>query len=130
MTNIDIRHSSAHVAARCEVSGLWETAYVARPPGVLMRLATACALALGLAGCNEIAAQHVAPVRPVLVASVHYEAQARDRSFVGTVRPRIETDLGFRVSGKVLKRLVEVGAMVEPGTPLATLDPIDLKLQA
>jgi RND family efflux transporter MFP subunit len=95
-----------------------------------MRLATAGALALGLAGCNEIAAQHVAPVRPVLVASVHYEAQARDRSFVGTVRPRIESDLGFRVGGKVLKRLVEVGAMVTPGTPLATLDEIDLKLQA
>jgi RND family efflux transporter MFP subunit len=93
-------------------------------------LATAGALALGLAGCNEIAAQHVAPVRPVLVASVHYEAQARDRSFVGTVRPRIESDLGFRVGGKVLKRLVEVGAMVTPGTPLATLDEIDLKLQA
>jgi RND family efflux transporter MFP subunit len=109
---------------------MWKHAYVARPTGVLMRLATAGALALGLAGCNEIAAQHVAPVRPVLVASVHYEAQARDRSFVGTVRPRIESDLGFRVGGKVLKRLVEVGAMVTPGTPLATLDEIDLKLQA
>jgi RND family efflux transporter MFP subunit len=61
---------------------------------------------------------------------VHYEAQARDRSFVGTVRPRIESDLGFRVGGKVLKRQVEVGAMVTPGTPLATLDEVDLKLQA
>jgi RND family efflux transporter MFP subunit len=109
---------------------MWTHAKFASPTGVLSRLATLGVLALGLAGCNEIAAQHVAPVRPVLVAAVHYEAQARDRSFVGTVRPRIETDLGFRVSGKVLKRLVEVGAMVEPGTPLATLDPIDLKLQA
>jgi RND family efflux transporter MFP subunit len=49
---------------------------------------------------------------------------------VGTVRPRIESDLGFRVGGKVLKRLVEVGALVNDGTPLATLDEVDLKLQA
>ena len=65
------------------------------------------AIALALGGCNDIAAQHAAPLRPVLVTSVHYEAQALQRSFVGTVRPRIEADLGFRVGGKVSKRLVE-----------------------
>jgi RND family efflux transporter MFP subunit len=46
------------------------------------------------------------------------------------VRPRIESDLGFRVTGKVQKRLVEVGAMVEAGQPLAVLDEVDLRLQA
>jgi RND family efflux transporter MFP subunit len=96
----------------------------------LARVSAVGALALALAGCNEIAAQHVAPVRPVIVAGVHYEAQARDRTFVGTVRPRIESELGFRVAGKVSKRLVEVGALVGTGQPLATLDQIDLKLQA
>ena len=44
--------------------------------------------------------------------------------------PRIESDLGFRVAGKVSKRLVEVGARVDIGQPLATLDEIDLRLQA
>jgi RND family efflux transporter MFP subunit len=97
----------------------------------VLRLAPALgALALALAGCNEIAAQHAAPVRPVLVAKVHYEARARDRTFVGTIRPRIESELGFRVAGKVSKRLVEVGALVDTGQPLATLDENDLKLQA
>jgi RND family efflux transporter MFP subunit len=38
--------------------------------------------------------------------------------------------MGFRVGGKVSKRLVEVGAMVGAGEPLATLDEVDLKLQA
>jgi RND family efflux transporter MFP subunit len=76
------------------------------------------------------AAQHAATVRPVLVSNVHYDAQTRDRTFVGTIRPRIESELGFRVAGKVSKRLVEVGTLVDTGQPLATLDEVDLKLQA
>src|SRR5437870_11252023 len=88
------------------------------------------ALAVALAGCNEIAAEKAAPGRPVLVATVHYEAETPERSFVGTIKPRIETDMGFRVPGKVAKRLVEVGQTVDVGQPLATLDEVDLKLQA
>ena len=42
-----------------------------------------------------------APGRPVLVATVRYAAETPERSFVGTIRPRIETDMGFRVPGKV-----------------------------
>src|SRR2546430_4833204 len=87
-------------------------------------------LAIVLAGCNELAAERVAPSRPVLVATVHYEAESPERSFVGTIRPRIEADMGFRVPGKVAKRLVEVGESVDVGQPLATLDEVDLKLQA
>src|SRR6476646_10734458 len=88
------------------------------------------ALAITLGACNELAAEKVAPSRPVLVATVHYEAESPERSFVGTIRPRIETDMGFRVPGKVAKRLVEVGQTVDIGQPLATLDEVDLKLQA
>src|ERR1700732_3623167 len=87
-------------------------------------------LAVALAGCTELAAEKVAPSRPVLVATVHYEAESPERSFVGSIKPRIETDMGFRVPGKVAKRLVEVGETVDVGQPLATLDEIDLKLQA
>src|SRR5712672_2182690 len=87
-------------------------------------------LAIVLAGCNELAAEKVAPSRPVRVATVHYEAESPERSFVGTIKPRIETDMGFRVPGKVAKRLVEVGQTVDFGQPLATLDEVDLKLQA
>src|SRR3982074_880668 len=87
-------------------------------------------MAIALTGCNELAADKVAPSRPVLVATVHYEPESPERSFVGTVKPRIETDMGFRVPGKVAKRLVEVGQTVDVGQPLATLDEVDLKLQA
>src|SRR5436305_3197112 len=87
-------------------------------------------LAFNLVGCNEIAAQKADPGRPVLVATVHYQPESPSRSFVGTIRPRIETDMGFRVPGKVAKRMVEVGQSVEPGQKLAVLDEVDLKLQA
>jgi RND family efflux transporter MFP subunit len=87
-------------------------------------------VAIALAGCNDQVAQKPAPSRPVLVATAHYEAETPERSFVGTIRPRIEADMGFRVAGKVAKRLVEVGQTVEVGQPLATLDEVDLKLQA
>lgn len=92
--------------------------------------ATVAAIAVGLGGCEKSTAEKSDPPRPVLVATVHYEPEAPARSFVGTIRPRIETDMGFRVTGKVDKRLVEVGQVVDVGQPLATLDPIDLKLQA
>jgi RND family efflux transporter MFP subunit len=87
-------------------------------------------MAIALAGCNDQVAVKPTPGRPVLVAEVHYEAESPARSFVGTIKPRIETDMGFRVPGKVAKRLVEVGDTVEVGQPLATLDEIDLRLQA
>ena len=86
--------------------------------------------ALALGGCEKSTAEKSDPPRPVLVAGVHYEPEIPERSFVGTIRARIETDMGFRVAGKVEKRLVEVGQIVEAGQPLATLDAIDLKLQA
>ncbi|MGA2291807.1 efflux RND transporter periplasmic adaptor subunit [Bradyrhizobium sp.] len=93
--------------------------------GILLAL-----LALALAGCNDKLAEKAKPSRPVLVTRAHYEAESPERSFVGTIKPRIETDMGFRVPGKIAKRLVEVGQTVDVGEPLATLDEIDLKLQA
>src|SRR3954471_22145847 len=96
----------------------------------LLTGASIALLAIALVGCNEKVAEKSAPGRPVLVATVHYEAESPERSFVGTIKPRIETDMGFRVPGKGAKRLVEVGPTVDAGQPLATLDEVDLKLQA
>src|SRR6478609_3297821 len=70
-------------------------------------------MAAALAGCNDTVAEKAEPPRPVLVATAHYDAETPERSFVGTVRPRIESDLGFRVAGKVAKRLVEVGLKLQ-----------------
>jgi len=96
----------------------------------LLAGASLALMAITLAGCNDQVAEKPTPSRPVLVATVHYEAESPERSFVGTIKPRIETDMGFRVPGKVARRLVEVGQTVDVGQPLATLDEVDLKLQA
>jgi len=96
----------------------------------LLAGASLALMAVALTGCNDTVAQKATPGRPVLVATVHYESESPERSFVGTIKPRIETDMGFRVPGKVAKRLVEVGQTVDLGQPLATLDEVDLKLQA
>ena len=86
-----------------------------------------------LAGCGEPAAHSGAkagpPPRPVIVQKVAYADRRPERALVGTIRPRIETDLGFRIGGKVASRLVGVGDVVEAGQPLATLDEVDLRLQ-
>jgi RND family efflux transporter MFP subunit len=96
--------------------------------GSLPRL-LAGALLSGVAACQEPTAATRPPERPVLVSRVAYEQRIPDRTFVGTIRPRVESELGFRVAGKVARRLVTAGDRVKSGQVLATLDDADLKLQ-
>jgi RND family efflux transporter MFP subunit len=96
----------------------------------LGRLILALVLPTMIAACDTQSAEKAPqPDRPVLVATVHFEALSPERSFVASIRPRIESDLGFRVSGKVARRLVDVGQRVAAGQFLAALDDTDLKLQ-
>lgn len=91
--------------------------------------------AFGLAACTEGNARSQAEraeqqeARAVVVQTVAYQPRTRERSFVGTVRPRIESDLGFRVAGKIAERLIQQGDRVTRGQVLARLDAADLALQ-
>jgi RND family efflux transporter MFP subunit len=51
-----------------------------------------------------------------------------ERSFTGVVAARVQSDLGFRVAGKILERLVDTGQTVKRGQPLMRIDPADLRL--
>jgi len=87
------------------------------------------ALAASLAaGCNAESETARTPPQPVQVMSVTFKAEIPAWSYVGTVRPRYESDLGFRVGGKIVNRLVEIGERVEAGQAIARLDPTDLQL--
>jgi RND family efflux transporter MFP subunit len=83
-------------------------------------------LALFVVGCAE-AAPREPEVRPVRTLVVDPKPIDDDRRVVGEVRPRYESDLGFRVAGKVVARLVDVGASVRKGDVLARLDTQDYR---
>lgn len=89
-----------------------------RPGNILL---FGCALVL--AGCEP----DTAPVdrRLVRTTVVELKAVGQDRHAIGEVRPRYESDLSFRVGGKVLSRPVDVGTTVKQGDTLATLDTQD-----
>src|SRR5262249_37361353 len=61
------------------------------------------------------------------VSVVGEPAYGRTLSYSGVVRPRIESAIGFRVGGKIVKRLVNIGDRVEIGQIIAQLDDTDLK---
>ena len=93
------------------------------------RVLASLTCALFVAGCGEAPPPAaVVPVVKTLIAG----AAATDavRSYSGEVRARRETTLAFRVGGKIAERLVDAGAVVKAGQPLARLDPADLALQA
>ena len=70
------------------------------------------------------------PVRAVKVLTVGLDAMQSGAEYAGEVRSRVESRLGFRVSGKLLRRNVEMGQHVRAGELLAQLDPQDFKLAA
>jgi RND family efflux transporter MFP subunit len=67
-------------------------------------------------------------VRPVKVVKVEPNAATRQIVLSGAVKARTEAAIGFRVPGKIVARLVNVGDHVGPGTVLARLDTNDLDL--
>jgi RND family efflux transporter MFP subunit len=88
------------------------------------------AIAAGvLAGCGN-GEPPPEPVRPVITVVVGHGASATRDVYSGEVRARVETDLAFRVGGKIAARLVDAGARVRAGQALARLDPEDVRLAA
>ncbi len=98
-------------------------------PTALKALAAVSLLPL-LAACQDQAVSAIAkPERPVQVQQVAFRSDNASREFVGVVRARHETDLGFRVAGKITDRIVNAGDRVRTGDLIARLDPEDLRLQ-
>src|SRR5438128_5759712 len=88
------------------------------------------ALPFALIACSETSAHDPRTETPLVRAALVQAPAPASRSFTGTVAARVQSDLGFRVSGKVLERLVDVGQSVTRGQRLMRIDPVDLKLAA
>lgn len=89
-----------------------------------------CALPLALIACGEQTPSDPRTAAPLVRAAAVQAAVSGSRTFTGTVAARVQSDLGFRVPGKVLERLVDPGQTVRRGQPLLRIDAIDLKLAA
>ncbi|MDR6981651.1 RND family efflux transporter MFP subunit [Rheinheimera pacifica] len=96
----------------------------------LVSLTALSVLPLVLIGCGEKSPADPRIAAPLVRTVVVEEAKAGSRIFSGVVAARVQSDLGFRVSGKVLERLVDTGQAVKRGQPLMRIDPIDLQLAA
>lgn len=86
-------------------------------------------LSLFLSACEK-APEPIAPPRPALVAVVGKTDSQQGMLLVGEVKSRFESNQGFRISGKIIERKVDVGAMVKKGQVIARLDASDANLNS
>ena len=82
-------------------------------------------LVVSLAGCSQ-KRESDPRTEPELVRIVEVgSSTGADSAFTGVVSARVESDLGFRVPGKVTKRFVDAGQVVHTGQLLMTIDRTD-----
>lgn len=89
--------------------------------------AIAVAGAVLLAACKPPEQAAPPEIRPVRVVTVEPRAAGETVALTGTVQAQTEVDLAFRIGGRMLGRLVNVGDKVEPGQVVAWLDQEDEK---
>lgn len=87
--------------------------------------AAALALVLALAGCGEAPEAKAPEPRPVRTVTASSRTASDAVTLTGQVEAQNEAAYGFRISGRIIERLVNVGDRVKPGQVLARLDPQD-----
>lgn len=95
-----------------------------------LSIAAVGALSLALAACGKSPPPDPRTQPPLVRTTLVAPGNASERVFTGTIAARVQGDLGFRVAGKVLERLVDTGQTVRRGQALLRLDPVDLRLAA
>ena len=90
-------------------------------------LSASTLLCLVLASCSR-PVEKVEEIRPVRAMVVAAGTGKTIIELAGEIQPRYESQLGFRVGGKLIARKVEVGTLVKRGQVLMQLDPLDLQL--
>ena len=91
-------------------------------------LAGCLVVALIAAGCFKPAAKDPRLQSPRVEIFKVEAAGPNSRTFTGVVEARVQSDLGFRVGGKILERAVNMGQRVQKGQVLMRLDALDLEL--
>jgi RND family efflux transporter MFP subunit len=65
---------------------------------------------------------------PLVKLVTPVQASGSERAFTGVIAARVQSNLGFRVPGKIVERLVSVGQQIKAGQPLMRIDETDLRL--
>lgn len=99
-----------------------------RPLMTITLLAGWLAVALMAAGCAKPTEKDPRLQSPRVEVFKARAAGSNGRTFTGIVEARVQSDLGFRVGGKILERYVNMGQQVQKGRILMRLDSVDLKL--
>jgi len=97
--------------------------------GILMAASGAAALAAFSFGTQEASAVSDPRQEPPIVRlAAAAQVNGFERSFTGVIGARVQSNLGFRVSGKIIQRLVNAGEQVKAGQLLLRVDDTDLQL--
>jgi RND family efflux transporter MFP subunit len=99
-----------------------------RPLMTIGLLAGWLTVAVTAGGCSEPAAEDPRLRSPRVEVFQAQAAGSKGRTFTGIVEARVQSDLGFRVGGKILERSVNMGQRVRKGQVLMRLDSLDLNL--
>jgi RND family efflux transporter MFP subunit len=78
-------------------------------------------LAVIVAGCGEEVSRAPEP-RPVRTVIVEHPAEGEPVSLTGQVHAKDQTDLSFRIDGRMIERRVNVGEVLTEGQVIARLD--------
>jgi RND family efflux transporter MFP subunit len=93
---------------------------------LLIAVFGAAALAMRTHEASAVSDPRQEPPLVRLVAPV--QAIDSERRFTGVVAARVQSNLGFRVPGKIIRRLIDVGQQVKAGQALMQIDESDLRL--
>jgi membrane fusion protein, multidrug efflux system len=90
-----------------------------------MKVLRAVAMLILAAACGPAEEPAAPEIRPVRVMSVEERTGGETVSLTGTVQAETEVNLAFRIGGRLIERLVNVGDQVSAGQVVARLDPED-----
>jgi len=103
-------------------------------PGILLGGLLIAALAASAFAIVSLRSQEASAVGdprqepPLVRLATAARVTGSERGFTGVIGARVQSDLGFRVAGKIVERLVNVGEEVAAGQPLMRIDETDLRL--
>src|SRR5258708_11054685 len=99
-----------------------------KPSSILPVVFAIASVSLSLSPCSPKPAADPRTQARLVQTATATPVSASQQSFTGVISARVQSDIGFRVSGKVVERLVDVGQTVHRGQPLMRIHRTDLEL--